>query len=509
MFATDTVMTRLHRLQQQQQQQRRHWSCSVPHSSIIVILILFMMSDGGLTLMTAFHIPSSSSSSSSTFYSPSFIPISSSRSNLPIMMMTRPSSPLRQYRRRWNLFQWKLSSNKDQWEEDVIIISPDLSEYFSKQQQQQQQPSAISPSAQTETKQSSETTPTKTTSTTASSPSSSSSLLSVKNEDMNMDDIKEGDDSNIVKQIVAELQTIIENGVKNKNMISDIMTSIQQLQRIQQQWNIRNGSINDSNNNDDDKLILMKNPKKRSSNSGSIKKNKGGLAPSAATTTTTTAVTSSSRQQQRSSLSFSTILQRLKQTTSNYDDEISYRLLWVGSDDTISAFGTGLHKVPLARLQEVFISVSLPNTKAKGLKNKSNNDNNRFCMTTTEVIRILGPFPNIKNTLQGSCSVSRAPNGIAERWDISWNSMIDGTGKELIGSSNDDVRHVPTLNMLYGDEHIIVASIMPSNEGTTSNISGSSGDAMSHALPPTAVESILLFVREMEMEEKLTALRVL
>ena len=202
-------------------------------------------------------------------------------------------------------------------------------------------------------------------------------------------------------------------------------------------------------------------------------------------------------------------MQRLKQTTSNSDDEISYRLLWVGSDDTISAFGTGLHKVPLARLQEVFISVSLPNTKSKGLKNKSNNDNNRFCLTTTEVIRILGPFPNIKNTLQGSCSVSGAPNGIAERWDISWNSMIDGTGKELIGSSNDDVRHVPTLNMLYGDEHIIVASIMSSNEGTTSNISGSSGDAMPHALPPTAVESILLFVREMEMEDKLTALRVL
>lgn len=32
----------------------------------------------------------------------------------------------------------------------------------------------------------------------------------------------------------------------------------------------------------------------------------------------------------------------------------SYRLAWVGSDESICHIGTGLHKVPLARMQEVF-----------------------------------------------------------------------------------------------------------------------------------------------------------
>ena len=203
------------------------------------------------------------------------------------------------------------------------------------------------------------------------------------------------------------------------------------------------------------------------------------------------------------------IMQRFVQSkaigNSNDDNEISYRLLWVGSDDTISAFGTGLHKVPLARLQEVFLSIRLPSTNRKSKAGS----NNRFCLTTTEVIRILGPFPNIKNTLQGICTISTAPyNGEQrgdEQWDITWDSMIDGTGKELIGKNSDDVRHVPTLRMIYGDEQVIVASIQ--QEGTT--IIDSSNSATPHQPSLPAVESMLLFVREMEMDEKLTALRVL
>jgi hypothetical protein len=496
MSVTDTVGTRMSLVRWQPPAQRRPPNCCGPLRCVpIIITILLVIVVRCSMTTTAYHINPSASS----------LPILY-RSNLPIETRPSPSTHYDPRRYRSQAFQWKLSSNKNQWDDD-IIISPTLSEYFSKQpqpKQQQQQPSAASTSAITEIdinvaveKPLADTLPTSTGIETASP--TSSSLLSLDNDDINTDDIWDLDDSNTVKEIVVALQATIENGSsKNKNMLSDIMTSIQHLQRIQQQWKIRN----DKNNSDDEKLILMKNPKKRSI--GSTKKKKGELATVATASVTTTTTT------QRSSVSCSTILQRLKQTTSNNNengDEISYRLLWVGSDDTISAFGTGLHKVPLARLQEVFLSISIPSFGRKSKAVQNSNSSNRFRLTTTEVIRILGPFPNIKNTLQGTCTVSSTSNG-EEQWNITWNSMIDGTGKELIGSSNDDVRHVPTLNMLYGDEQIIVAYMTPP-ERFTSRTTDSNDTTQQHSPISPAMESILLFVREIEMEDKLTALRVL
>merc|ERR1712157_511157 len=78
-------------------------------------------------------------------------------------------------------------------------------------------------------------------------------------------------------------------------------------------------------------------------------------------------------------------------------------LLWVGSDDSICHVGTSLHNVPLARLQEIFLTLTNRNVELY------------------EVIRILGPFPNVKNTLRGTVSKSK----------ITYTSMIDGTGKEI------------------------------------------------------------------------------
>ena len=481
---------------QQQQQHRIDRCCSSRCGKILFIMTLFMIGGGScLTSVSAFHIAPSS------FAPTSLLPITV-RSNVPYM--TRISSLSSQQRYRLKLLQWVLASNNNQWEDD-IIISPDLSDYFSKQkqqqqqQQQQQQTGAILPSAVVDkgniavAKKSSDS-PSQTTSNTALS---SSSLLSVDNIDI-ADIMDTADGSNNVKEIVVALQAAIENGSKNKNMLSDIMTSIQQLQRIQQHWNIQNSKYN--SDEDDDKLILMKNPKKRSSNNGNTKKKNAGMAITASTATKSAVMIT-----QQSSLSYSMILPRLKETTTS--DEISYRLLWVGSDDTISAFGTGLHKVPLARLQEVFITISIPSSSNRKLKESKNSKNNRFQMTTTEVIRILGPFPNIKNTLQGTCTVSGEPNAKEEQWDITWNSMIDGTGKELIGNSNDDVRRVPTLHMLYGDEQIIVAS-MRQPERTPSS-TATNDEKMLDTLPSPAVESILIFVRDTEMEDKLTALRVL
>ena len=54
----------------------------------------------------------------------------------------------------------------------------------------------------------------------------------------------------------------------------------------------------------------------------------------------------------------------------------AYRLAWVGSDAAICHVGTSLHKVPLARLQEMYLLLGYGKWEL------------------LEVIRILGPFPN-------------------------------------------------------------------------------------------------------------------
>jgi hypothetical protein len=75
----------------------------------------------------------------------------------------------------------------------------------------------------------------------------------------------------------------------------------------------------------------------------------------------------------------------------------------VGSEDAISHIGTGLHKVPLARLQEVFLSALGTTTSKKS--NKNNNNKNRIELS--EVIRLLGPFPNVKRTLQLTIQIQK------------------------------------------------------------------------------------------------------
>merc|ERR1712232_525162 len=68
----------------------------------------------------------------------------------------------------------------------------------------------------------------------------------------------------------------------------------------------------------------------------------------------------------------------------------NYRLAWVGGDDAICHIGTGLQKVPLARLQEIFLRFQ-----------------GRSDLEIYEVISVLGPFPNVRNTLIGKCQVMK------------------------------------------------------------------------------------------------------
>lgn len=146
---------------------------------------------------------------------------------------------------------------------------------------------------------------------------------------------------------------------------------------------------------------------------------------------------------------------------------LDYRLAWVESDAAVCAIGSALHrKVGLARLQEVFLTLH----------------RNRLQMF--EVIRILGPFPNVKNTLSGSAKFSRKDK--SNELTITWQSLIDGTGKENYeGGESKQV----TLDVLHGDEQIIVASLIDETIPNDQNR--------------------LVFIRDEEMDTTLESLRVL
>jgi len=155
----------------------------------------------------------------------------------------------------------------------------------------------------------------------------------------------------------------------------------------------------------------------------------------------------------------------------------NYRLAWVGSDDAICHVGTGLHKVPLARLQEVFLSTLGGNR-----------------IEIVEVIRILGPFPNVKNMLQGSTNLLRDNDQDVEGINIEYDSMVDGTGKEVMAGTKDNVRRV-ALDIYFADERAIVAGVPPEAGLRAKPLENNGRD-------------ILVFLREDELEEKLDALRV-
>jgi hypothetical protein len=152
-----------------------------------------------------------------------------------------------------------------------------------------------------------------------------------------------------------------------------------------------------------------------------------------------------------------------------------YRLAWVGSDDAICHIGTGLHKVPLARLQEVFMSCL-----------------GRNRLEIIEVISIFGPFPNVRNVLQGSTKLGK---GAIDTLNIVIDSMVDGTGKEILAGTEESIRRVD-LQIYFCDERAIVGVVPPENGGARGDALESDGS------------NVLVFLREEELDDKLDQMRV-
>mmetsp|Transcript_44285 Transcript_44285/g.106687 ORF Transcript_44285/g.106687 Transcript_44285/m.106687 type:complete len:365 (+) Transcript_44285:252-1346(+) len=159
-----------------------------------------------------------------------------------------------------------------------------------------------------------------------------------------------------------------------------------------------------------------------------------------------------------------------------------YRLAWVGGDDAVCHLGTGLHKVPLARLQEIFLSSM-----------------GRNRIEVSEVIRILGPFPNVRNILQGSTKVGATKGADVESMNIVMDSMVDGTGKEILAGTEDNIRRV-NLQIYFSDEKAIVAVVPP-------DTTDGGSPARSDPLEDNGAH-VLVFVREEELDDKLDQLRV-
>jgi len=99
------------------------------------------------------------------------------------------------------------------------------------------------------------------------------------------------------------------------------------------------------------------------------------------------------------------------------EDIRDWRLVWARSDAGLGQLGTGLWRVPLARLEDIFIS----------LYRKSKKEN---YVRLTEIIRVLGPFPNVKNSLHGDFA-SQNDDSLT----LNYRSGTDGTGKPLTGKA--------------------------------------------------------------------------
>eukprot|EP00980_Cylindrotheca_fusiformis_P019680 scaffold6870_cov121-Cylindrotheca_fusiformis.AAC.7 len=152
-----------------------------------------------------------------------------------------------------------------------------------------------------------------------------------------------------------------------------------------------------------------------------------------------------------------------------------YRLAWVGSDNAICHVGTGLHKVPLARLQEVFMSCLGKNR-----------------LEISEVIRVLGPFPNVRNILQGSTKVGKGP---VDTLNIAMDSMVDGTGKEIPAGTDDNIRRV-NLQIYFCDDRAIVGVVPPEGGGVREDPLENNG------------ANVLVFIKEADLDVRLDELRV-
>jgi len=127
-----------------------------------------------------------------------------------------------------------------------------------------------------------------------------------------------------------------------------------------------------------------------------------------------------------------------------------WKLVFVNTADALDEFGTGLGKLPGTSIVDLFVSLD-----------KSG------AATVTEVCRVLGPFPNLRNELRGSWkyaensavagfkgSVPVAQEGLT----VSYVSMVDGRDRMTDSSTGFKLKSV-TLDVRFADDVVLVATL--------------------------------------------------
>merc|ERR1740130_2075524 len=90
-----------------------------------------------------------------------------------------------------------------------------------------------------------------------------------------------------------------------------------------------------------------------------------------------------------------------------------YQLVFVTSDEALCAVGSGLHKVFATKMEDLFISFGPKYMQA---------ESGAFGLETAEILRVFGPFPNIRNTFAGdfACGLLGWLLGRLLGWLLGW-----------------------------------------------------------------------------------------
>ena len=80
--------------------------------------------------------------------------------------------------------------------------------------------------------------------------------------------------------------------------------------------------------------------------------------------------------------------------------------------------------------------------------------------------------------------------------EIVMDSMVDGTGKEILAGTEENIRRV-NLQVYFADERAIVAVVPPEDGSLRADPLQDNGS------------NVLVFIKEDELDEKLNSLRVL
>mmetsp|Transcript_19177 Transcript_19177/g.64248 ORF Transcript_19177/g.64248 Transcript_19177/m.64248 type:complete len:247 (+) Transcript_19177:118-858(+) len=117
----------------------------------------------------------------------------------------------------------------------------------------------------------------------------------------------------------------------------------------------------------------------------------------------------------------------------------SWQLLWVPTAASLDRVGTGLHNVPGTTFEDFFLTVG----REKACKCEAN-----------EVLRVFGPFPNVRNVLEGTYAYE------APRLRLVYTSMVDGLGKtiEPKGGDGQGGNRVVDLRVRYAGPSALIAS---------------------------------------------------